>query len=142
MARYVTTIESSLSPEEAYAYMANFSNAREWDPSVEEAVATGGDPGLGSTFDLVARFGSRKVPLRYETVSYEAPRLVVLESKKPRFISRDTITVAPATSGSTIHYDALLEFNGAARLVDPIMQLLFRRTGDKAAAGLRAALNP
>ena len=41
----------------------------------------------------------------------------------------------------TAHYDALLELNGVGGSLDPIMQLLFNRTGDRADAGLRAALN-
>jgi hypothetical protein len=79
--------------------------------------------------------------MRYEILSYEEPRLVVLESRLPRFTSRDTITVSPAATGSTVHYDALLDLNGAGRAFGPIMQLLFNRTGDRAAAGLRTALN-
>jgi hypothetical protein len=143
MARYVTTIESKLSPAEAFAYMADFSNARQWDPSVVEASRSGeGAVGSGSTFDLVVMFGGRKLPMRYEIVSYEAPRLVVLEARQPTYTSRDTITVtAAADGGATVHYDALLEFTGFGRLLDPIMQLIFNRTGDKAAAGMRAALN-
>jgi hypothetical protein len=143
MARYVTTIESKLSAAEAFAYMADFSNARQWDPSVVEASRSGeGAVGNGSTFDLVVTFGGRKLPMRYEIVSYEAPRLVVLEARQPTFTSRDTITVtATAGGGATVHYDALLEFNGLGRLLDPIMQLIFNRTGDKAAAGMRMALN-
>jgi hypothetical protein len=144
MARYVTTIESTLSAAEAFAYMADFSNARQWDPSVVEASRSGEGPvGNGSTFDLVVTFGGRKLRMRYEIVSYEAPRLVVLEARQPTFTSRDTITVTAAAGGggATVHYDALLEFNGVGRLLDPIMQLIFNRTGDKAAAGMRAALN-
>jgi Polyketide cyclase / dehydrase and lipid transport len=143
MARYVTTIDSTLSAAEAFAYMADFSNARQWDPSVVEASRSGEEPvGSGSTFDLVVTFGGRKLPMRYEIVSYEAPRLVVLEARQPTFTSRDTVTVTEAAGGgATVHYDALLEFTGRGRLLDPIMQLLFNRTGDKAAAGMRAALN-
>ena len=37
MARYVTSIESRLTPAGAFAYMADFSHASEWDPSVVEA---------------------------------------------------------------------------------------------------------
>ena len=37
MARYVTKIESTRSQAEAFAYMADFANARLWDPSVSEA---------------------------------------------------------------------------------------------------------
>lgn len=142
MARYTTTIASNLPPEQAFAYMADFSHAREWDPSVSEASRADDLRGEGATFDLLVRFGGRTIPMQYRTVSFDEPRMVVLESRKPRFTSRDTISIAPAAGGATVTYDALLELNGAARVFDPILQLLFNRTGDNAAAGLRAALNP
>ncbi len=143
MARYVTTIESTLSPAEAFAYMADFSNAVHWDPSVVEASrSTGGPVGEGSAFDLVVKFGGRRLAMKYELVAYDEPHSFTVESRQKSFISRDTVTVAPAGVGATVHYDAVLEFSGGGRALDPIMQLLFNRTGAKAAAGMRAALNP
>ena len=143
MARYVTRIESRLSPEEAFAYMADFSNARVWDPSVSEARRVGeGSIGVGSSFDVVARFAGRDVPLSYAIVECESPRRVVLEAKRPGFVSRDTITVEEAEHGSVVHYDALLAFSGLGRLFDPVMQRVFNRTGERATAGMQAALNP
>src|SRR6478672_1566934 len=103
MARYRTTIESKLAPVEAFAYLADFSNARQWDPSVVEASRGDSGPlGAGSTFDLVVRFGGRSIPMRYAISSYEEPRSVVLESRLPRFTSRDTITVTSTATGSTV----------------------------------------
>ena len=111
MAHYTTTIESKLPAPEAFAYMADFANAREWDPSVSTAARLGDGPvGLGSAFDLVARFAGRDVPLRYEIVAYEEPKVVVLEARRPGFVSRDTITVEPAEHGSVVRYDAMLAF--------------------------------
>src|SRR4249920_3292944 len=116
MARYVTTIESVLPQVEAFAYMADFANARLWDPSVREARRVGEAPiGIGSAFDLVARFGGRDVPLRYAIVEYDAPRRVALEAARPGFTSRDVITVESAGSGSVVHYDATLAFSGLGR---------------------------
>jgi hypothetical protein len=143
MARYVTTIESRLPPEEAFAYMADFSNARSWDPSVSEARLVGEGPiGIDSSFDLVARFAGRDVPLRYDIVEYESPRRIVLEAHRPGFVSRDTITVETAEHGSSVNYDAVLSFGGFGRLFDPVMQLIFGRVGRRATAGMRTALNP
>jgi Polyketide cyclase / dehydrase and lipid transport len=143
MARYVTEVSSSLPPVEAFAYMADFANARLWDPSVSEARRVGEGPiGLGSAFDLVARFGGRDVPLRYEIVEYDAPRRVVLEARRPRFSSRDTITVETAGGGSIVYYDASLSFGGLGRLLEPVMQRVFNRVGARATAGLQTALNP
>jgi hypothetical protein len=142
MAKYVTTIESSRPASEAFAYLADFANAKVWDPSVSESRRVGEEPlGVGSAFDLVARFAGRDVPLRYSIVSYEAPRRVVLEAQRPGFVSRDTITVEPAVGGSTVHYDAVLAFSGIGRLFDPLMQRIFDRVGARATAGMAAALN-
>jgi hypothetical protein len=143
MARYLTTIESTLAPATAFSYMADFSNARIWDPSVSAAVAVGDEPvGIGSAFDLVARFAGRDVPLRYAVVEFDPPTRVVLEAQRPGFVSRDTITVAPAAAGSVVNYDATLVFGGLGRLLDPLMQGIFRRVGARATAGMQAALNP
>ena len=143
MARYVTQIESGLSQADAFAYMADFANARFWDPSVSEARReTDGPVAAGSTFHLVSRFAGREVPLLYTLVSYEPSTRVVLEAQKPGFVSRDTITVTAAATGSIVQYDALLELRGARRLFDPVLQRLFTRLGDAATRGMRAALNP
>ena len=153
MARYQTTVPSTLTPADAFGYMADFTHAAEWDPSVSSAVREGDGPaglgsvglgsvGLGTAFDLVARFAGRDVKLRYEIVGHSPPRSVTLEAKQPSFTSRDTITVSPDGEGSSVHYDAALTFRGVGRIFDPVMQLLFNRLGRNAAAGLRRTLNP
>lgn len=143
MARYLTRIESGLSPADAFAYMADFANARVWDPSVSAATRTSEGPvALGSTFHLVSRFAGRDVPLLYTIVAFEPAQRVVLEARKPGFVSRDTITFAPADAGSIVSYDALLELAGARRLFDPVLQRIFNGVGRRATAGLQAALNP
>ncbi len=111
MARYSTTISSALAPADAFAYMADFSNARFWDPSVSEGARKDDGPiGLGSAFEIVARFAGRDVPLTYAIVAYEPPVKVVLEARRG-FVSRDTITVEEAAGGgSRVHYDAVLAF--------------------------------
>jgi len=142
MVRYVTRIESALPQVEAFAYMADFANARLWDPSVSEARRVDeATIGIGSAFVLVAHFGWRDVPLCYEIVEYDSPRRVALEAKRPGFVSRDTITVEPAANGSVVHYDATLAFGRVGRLLDPIMQHIFNRVGARATVGMRTALN-
>jgi hypothetical protein len=110
---------------------------------VSEARPVGEAPiGIGSAFELVARFGGRDVPLRYEIVEYDSPRRVVLEAQRPGFVSRDTITVEPAGEGSVVNYDATLAFGGVGRLFDPVMQRIFNRVGARATLGMQTALNP
>lgn len=141
MARFTTTISSRRSPAEAFAYMADFANAEEWDPSVTESTRTGGAPlGVGTAFAVVSRFGPRLVPLTYRIVRFEPDSVVVLEARSKGFVSTDTISIEPAGASSRVTYDATLAFSGLGRLADPLMQLVFNRVGRKAEARLREVL--
>ena len=142
MARYATTIDSCMPPADAFAYMASFENAQEWDPSVVEARRLDdGDLRAGSAFHVVSVFAGRKVPLRYEITALDPGRRVVLEAWSGIFGSVDTISMTPSDSGSRVTYDARLVFKGLARAADPLMQLVFNRVGRKADASLRVQLN-
>lgn len=138
MARYRTTIESDLSPAEAFAYLARFRSAAEWDPGVVEAEdLTGGPLRIGSAFRLVVKVLSRRTPLRYEITELENDRRVVLEAPSSTFRSVDEIVFEPSGNGTR---DADLRLRGLARVADPLLRLAFHRIGDAAAAGLREHL--
>ncbi len=140
MARYVGTIASSKPIEEAFDYLADFSTAREWDPTVVRAENLSGRTGLGAEFELVVRFAGRENTFVYETVEFERPERIVLRAESSTVISLDTITFRPLGSGCEFTYDASLEPKGLLRLADPIFGLLFKRLGDNAATGLRRVL--
>jgi hypothetical protein len=143
MARYTTTIDSSLAPAQAFAYMASFDNALQWDPGVVgSARLDSGELRCGSAFRIVSKFAGRTVPLRYEITTFEPDTRVVLEAWNKSFGSVDSITVVPAGSGSRVTYEACLVFKGPARIADPIMHLVFKRVGKAADASLRVHLNP
>jgi carbon monoxide dehydrogenase subunit G len=141
MARYRTSIDSDLSPAEAFASLARFSSAAEWDPGVVEAEdLTGGPLRVGSAFRLVVKVLGRRMPLRYEITEMETDRRVVLEAPSSTFRSVDEITFEPRGTGTRVTYDADLRLRGLARIADPLLRLAFRRIGDAAAAGLREHL--
>ena len=142
MARYRTTVESDRTPAEAFDYLATFSNAAEWDPGVDEGQQVTPDPvGLGSRFRLRARFLGRSVPLEYRIVAFERPGRVVLEADERAVRSTDEITVVAAGNGSRVTYEADLRLKGPLGVLDPVLSLVFRRVGDRAAGGLQRALH-
>ena len=62
MSTYRATIASTWSPEDAFAYMARFSNAAKWDPGVLSSEDTDpGPPRYGSTYRLVVGALGRRV---------------------------------------------------------------------------------
>jgi hypothetical protein len=141
LARYVGTVGSSRSVEEAFDYLADFSSVREWDPTAVSAERLSTEVGQGARFRVVVRFAGRENEFVYETIEFDRPRRLVLRAETSSVVSQDTITFASTAAGTEVTYDAKLEPKGAMKLATPLLALLFRRLGDNAASGLERELN-
>jgi len=155
MAHYSATIEVPVAITEAFDYLAEFSSTQEWDPGVSEAeMLTPAPVGLGSKFRVVASFAGRKLPLTYEITAFDRPHRVTVRAENGSTVSEDTITfTTPDRSGEpaddpsddpgervTVRYEADLQLKGVFKVLAPVMGRSFDGIGDRAAAGLRAAL--
>jgi carbon monoxide dehydrogenase subunit G len=141
MARYQASIETEWTPDEAFAYLSDFSTAAEWDPGVVEAEHLDGGPvGEGSEFRLVAEFLGRTTPLAYRVTEYEPPRAVAFEGENATIVSHDRITFEVIPAGTRVTYDADLRLKGPLKLADPLLRVAFNRVGDRALNGLRDVL--
>ena len=141
MARYVTTVRTAKTPQEAFDYMADLRNFAEWDPGVKavrQVQGAGGGP--DSVFDVTVAGIGRDLTLRYLTEEYDAPRNLLVVARSSVFTSIDRITVEPNGTGSVVTYDADLRLNGVLRVGDLGLRLMFGQIGDRAAAGLRRVL--
>ncbi len=141
MARYLTTIDTRCSPQDVFAYMADVRHFAQWDPGVRRAALVIGErPGPGTAYDVEVHAGPGTMTLRYEVVEWDPPRRLVLRAETGTLRSIDEIRVDPSDIGATVTYDADLTLRGVARLANPLLALAFRRIGDRAARGLRNAL--
>ena len=124
MARYEASVETLWTPEEAFAYLSDFSTSAEWDPGVVEAERVGGAaPGDGAEVRLVARFLGRTTELTYRTVEHEPPHAVTFLGENATVTSRDRITFDAVPGGTRITYVADLRLKGLLRLADPLLRL-------------------
>ncbi|MDP1922820.1 MAG: SRPBCC family protein [Myxococcales bacterium] len=139
MPRYATTVSTSLSPAEAFAFMSDVRHFAEWDPGISRSVRVAGDGAAGSAYELTVAPG--KTVMRYEVTACEAPRLLRMLAKTRFLTSVDEIRVEPAGTGALVTYDAVLTLNGVLGVMDPLLGIAFKRIGDRAAAGLKRALS-
>jgi len=137
MARYVTTVRTPMSPEDAFAYMADLRHFAEWDPGVKKVVqVAGGGGGAGNEFDVTVS----GTTLRYVTKEYDPPSGLLVVAESSTLVSTDRVTVEPVDGGCIVTYDADLALKGVFGVFTPALALAFRRIGERAAAGLRTAL--
>jgi uncharacterized protein YndB with AHSA1/START domain len=145
LARYTGTLPSVLPPEEVFSYLADFRSVAEWDPSITSSeLVDGQDPiRVGARFRVATKTTLSQVVLEYTTTELDRPRRIALRGENDSMVSIDVITIEPAPSGggSQVTYDARIELKGARKLADPLLQLGFKRLGDKAKDGLQAKLN-
>jgi hypothetical protein len=142
MARYVTTINSSKSPEEAFAYMADLRNFADWDKGVIKVEQIGGSgAGMGTIFDVTVKgVGKSTSTLRYTTTEYDAPRNVLVKGVNTLFTSVDRVTITPTPTGCDVIYDATLTANWIIAPMNLLLGKVFNKIGDTATRGLRKVL--
>jgi len=148
MAHYVARIPVSTTRSAAFEYLSRFDRAAEWDPGIEAGeLLTAESVGVGSRFRLVTRLLGRRLPLVYGIIEFSPHERIVLCAENRWIRSVDTITFEDGEDGddgergTVVVYDARLDAKGIGRLADPLLSIVFRRIGDRAAAGLRTQLS-
>jgi len=135
------TRQLSVPIQEAFDYTADFANIENWDPGVAESANTSsGDIGLGSTFDVMVKFGSRETPMTYTITEFDPPNRVVLTGVGESLTAIDDIRFSAIPGGTQVDYTADLEFSGVMRLIVPFMGGVLRKVGVKALDGLENRL--
>jgi hypothetical protein len=142
MATFSTTLDSNWALPDLFNYMATFSNAAEWDPTVTSGEAlSGGDPRLHSTYLLSLAVGGREVSLVYEIVEFDRLRRVVVSGGTKMLRSLAEIEVTPSPKGTRLTYSASVNGLGPLAGADPLIARMLKRSGVKAEAGLRTRID-
>lgn len=140
MIRLERSIVVGTPPEDAFAYVADFTTSAEWDPGVDRATLLSDGPGVGARYHLVANFNGNAIDLTYETTVYDAPDEVVFDGGNKRFGSLDRIRFSPDGDGTRIDYVAEFRMKGVLRIVEPFLKRRFDTVADDAVAGLAGVL--
>ncbi len=143
MARYRGTALVDRSPDEVFAYLSDFSNVVDWDPSVTTAQRLEtGRVRVGSRVEVGLGFLGQPIRLEYRVTELEAPHRVAFEAETESFRSIDTIEITRGSGGKTrIVYDAHIQLRGFRAVFDGAVQLAFFCVGRNALSGLRNAFS-
>jgi carbon monoxide dehydrogenase subunit G len=135
-------IEAQRPVEEVWEYVADFSNAAEWDPGVVEArKLTDGPVREGTEFGLVALFRGKRHRFHYLVTAFDPQRRIVLAGDGERAASVDEIVLEPSGDGTRISYIVDFHLKGLRRPASPLLAPVMSRMGDDALAGLKSVLD-
>lgn len=136
------TINVAIARDEAFRRVADFGRASEWDPGLtSSSQETPGEPGLGTSFAIVAEFRGKPTPMTYVITEWDPSSRLVITGTGEKAKALDTITFTDAAEGATtITYSAELGLTGALKFVEPFLNKTFASMADKAVLGLAAWL--
>jgi carbon monoxide dehydrogenase subunit G len=129
------------SPADVFAFLADFSNAEQWDPGTVTCVRVDSGPlVVGSSFHNVSEFRGRRTELEYRIIRTEPTTRLTFEGVNKTVTSTDDMRFEPAAGGTRITYQATLRFNGLAKLAEPFLKRGFEKLADETEAQMRATL--
>ncbi|SDO60369.1 Polyketide cyclase / dehydrase and lipid transport [Pedococcus dokdonensis] len=134
------TVSTTTPPSRALPYLLDFENAVEWDSGTVSCELLSGDGGPGTVWHNVSKFAGRTVDLDY-TLESVGDNGFVIVGRNETTTSRDTITVTPEGSGSSVDYRAEFSFTGLGRWLWPLAMPLLNKLGNDTAKTLKSALD-
>ena len=135
-------IDTTLSIDETFAYVADFANAQVWDPGVATADRVGdGAVGVGTLYRLGVRLGGRVAPMDYRITVFEPPTRVVLVGSGSGVSAVDEIRFERTDAGTRIDYTADIRLGGVLRLIQPFLGRAFATLARNAVDGMQRTLD-
>jgi carbon monoxide dehydrogenase subunit G len=135
-------VETRLPLDQAFAFIADFSNSERWDPGTAWSKPLGDPtPAVGATYQLGVRMGSRVTPMEYRITKLEPHARVVLEGSGSNVRATDDIGFEATPSGTRIQYRANIRLTGWLRLIAPFAGGAFRKIARDAREGMKSTLD-
>lgn len=139
---FTHTMDLPTPPAAVHAYVSDFKNLPRWDPTIKRVEqTTPGAIGPGTRYVVVLTFLGSESTMDYVTKEFRPPARAVLTGVAPNATATDTITIEPTPTGSRLTWEAQITLGWPARILDPILKLLFSRDVAKAMANLERELS-
>ena len=142
MPRITRTLTTETPRQAVFSYLADFSNAAEWDPgTLESNPRTVDGPRIGQIYDLIVIWGDRQMPMVYETTELISGERVTFVGDGKTTRAADTLTFVDLPDGGTrVMYVADITLKWPYRVVEPFLGKKFTQLGDETEASLNRRL--
>lgn len=135
------TFSVDLPPARVIEYLKDFANAQEWDPGTQSCTRRDDGPlAEGAEWHNVSKIFGVTAELTY-VLQKATDSMLVFVGRNESSTSTDNITVDASGSGSTLTYRADLEMHGAAKLLNPVMKLVFEKLANDTQSQMTTILN-
>ncbi len=135
------TFSVSPPPNRVVEYLKDFSNAEQWDPGTVRCTRNGSGPiGEGSSWHNVSKIVGVTAELTY-TLERLSDSELVFVGKNKSSTSIDTISIDAEDGGSVLTYRADLEMHGLAKLLNPVMKVVFEKLANDTEKQMTIVLN-
>ena len=138
--RFEQHIHSEKSPAEVLRLVADFRHLQSWDDSVVSVEPLDEVFGEGSRYRVRVLFSGNPIDMVYTVSIYEAGVRAVVSGVAPKAKATDTVEVESAGEGTIVKYTAEIDLAFPFNLLDPVLAMGFKKTVDRAVAGLQRFL--
>lgn len=136
-----TTIEIARPPTEVFAFVAEQTNAPQWQTGLEEVRRlTEGPLGVGTEHEFVRRFAGREIASRNRFVSFDPDRAVEFDIPGGWLTGRGSYRADPSEAGTILTSRMQFRAHGPARLLEPLLTRLLARDSRRDEARLKRIL--
>jgi carbon monoxide dehydrogenase subunit G len=134
------TFAVTATPGVVLAYLRDFANAQEWDPSARATHRLGAGPiAPGAHWRHVRKVLGVTAELTYTLIVADPARLV-FQGRSEGATCVDTIVLGPAAGGTRVTYRSEIEMHGLAKLATPLMRAEIEKLASGSVAAVTAAL--
>ena len=123
-----TTVEISRPVAEVFAYVADQTNAPQWQNGLEEVRRlTEGPIGVGSQHEFIRRFAGRRIASRNRFVAFEEDRCVRFEIPEGWLTGQASYLTEPSPGGTILTSRMQFHAHGLAALLEPLLSRVLAR---------------
>jgi carbon monoxide dehydrogenase subunit G len=139
---FTHTMDVPTPPAAVHEYVSDFRNLPRWDSTIKRVdLVTPGGLGRGAHYVVVLSVLGSETTMDYETKEFQPPVRARLVGVASNATATDTITIEPTGTGSRLTWHAEITLAWPARILDPLIKLLFSRDVAKAMANLERELS-